>query len=108
MSVLAARGLVTDDIRRAIQITIPIPANVQHDPELASRGSVASGGDDQTKFFGKRVAKAASRSTKGNGRGMELRLCFPVNPNRLRLHCVGREEAVSDAKVRLRHLSTGH
>ena len=60
----AARSLDADDIGPAVQVAIPIPANLQHDPEPAPRGSAASGGDDQAKFFGKRIAKAASRSKK--------------------------------------------
>jgi len=69
-SASAARSLDPDDIGHAIQAEIAIPADVQHDPEPASRGSVAGGGDDQTELFGKRIAKAASRSTKESGRGM--------------------------------------
>jgi len=37
-----------------------------------------------------------------------LRLCFPVGPRHLRLFCVGREEAISDAKVGLRYMLAGH
>ena len=63
----AARGLDADDIGLAVQVEITIPTNIQYDPEPASRRGVAGGGDDQTKFFGKRVAKAASRSKKESG-----------------------------------------
>lgn len=39
---------------------------------------------------------------------VQPRLRFPMNPNHLRLCCAGGEEAIPDAKVRLRHMLTGH
>jgi len=80
ISVPAANGLAAYDIGHAVEAEVSIPANLQHDPELASRGSVAGGGDDQTKFFGKPIAKAASRSTEESARGTDLRSRFPVKP----------------------------
>lgn len=70
VSVSAARGLDPDDIGHSFQAEIAVPVDVQHDPEPASRGSVAGGGDDQTELFGKRISKAASRPTKESGRGI--------------------------------------
>ena len=62
--VSTASSLDEDDIGQSIEAAVSIPADLQHDPELAPRGSVTSGGDDQTKLFGKRLAKAASRPTE--------------------------------------------
>ena len=38
----------------------------------------------------------------------DLRLRFPLSRSTLRLFRVGREEAISDTKVRLRYMLTGH
>lgn len=103
-----ARNFDADDIGPSIEIEVPIPTNVQHDPELATRGSVAGGRDDQAKFFGKRVAEVASRSTEESARGMGTAVVvFRESEPTLRLFRVGREEAVSDAGVGMRHMLTG-
>lgn len=65
-----ARSLEPDDIRHPVEAEISVPVNLQHDPEFATRGGVASGRDDQTKFFGKCFSKVAARSAKAGARGM--------------------------------------
>ena len=62
----AARSLGADDIGQADKTAISISANLQHDPELTPRGSIAGRGDDQTELFGKYIAKAATRSAEGS------------------------------------------
>ena len=76
----AVRNLEQDAIGPAVKFEVSISTNVQHDPKPATRGSVTGGRDDQAKFFGKRLAKVASRSTEESARGAGLTVAFSVEP----------------------------
>jgi hypothetical protein len=59
-----ARSLEQDDLGQTVGAAITIQVDVQHDPELATGGSVAGGRNDQTEFFGKHGPNIAPGSAE--------------------------------------------